>query len=144
MPFDIDSFAAAVEDTLPCVFDETTAQQRSTFLAGPDTRIVLDAGLLRLEFTTPVEGAHDGLPADALLDLLRFNFPNDLTRGSFLSGGRGAGHLALTASLPLEGASAEAACNAILDQIAAAIALGERLVQRRTGPGNKGSAKDVA
>lgn len=138
----VKSFAAALEDALPCIFTEIEPDHLATVLAGSDTVIDLDAEALRLDVSTPVAGAHDGLPAETLQDLLGFNFPNDLTRGSFLAGGRGAGQLALTASLPLAATSAEAACDAILDQIAAALALGERIAGRQTRGFSQG-ASDV-
>ena len=131
MPFDVDSFVAKVEDTLPCLLTETDPNHFGTVLPGCMTRLELDADALRLDFSTPVDGAHDGLSAADLADLLTFNFPNDLTRGSFLAAGGGAGHLALTASLSLPATTPEEASAAILDQIAAALALGERIVQRR-------------
>lgn len=128
MPVDIDSFVVTVEDTLPCLFSETSPGNRGTVLPGSETRIVLDEAALHLDISTPVEGAHDGVPAPVLLDLLTLNFPNDLTRGSFLAAGGGAGHLALCASLSLTATSAEDACKVILDQVAASLALGERIV----------------
>ena len=144
MPFDVDSFVAAVEDRLPCLFTEIAPQHQGTVLAGSDTVLDLDRQALRLEFSTPVAGAHNGLPDRDLLDLLTFNFPNDLTRGSFLAAGGGAGHLVLTASLSLPASSPEEACDAILDQIAAALALGERIVQRRARAFSQGMSNNVA
>lgn len=144
MPPDVDSFAETLEDTLPCLFTRIASNHRSAFLAGPETRIDLQESPPRLEFSTPVEGAHDGLSAADLQDLLSFNFPNDLTRGSFLAGGRGAGNLALNASLALAETTAEEACDAIFDQIAAALALGERIAQRRAGTFSQGSLNDAS
>lgn len=144
MPIDIDSFVAIVEDTLPCLLTETDPHRLGTVLPGSRTRLELDRQALRLDVSTPVEGAHDGLSAEDLADLLTFNFPNDLTRGSFLAAGGGAGHLALTASLSLTATSPEEACDAILDQIAAALALSERIVQRRARAFSQGNPNHVA
>ena len=139
MAFDLESFVATVEDSLPCLLTETAPHRRTTVLAGSGTLLDLNTETLRLDVSTPVAGAHDGLPEADLLDLLAFNFPNDLTRGSFLAPGGGAGHLVLTTSLPLAQTSAEEACSAILDQVAAALALGERIVQRRISAFNTGN-----
>jgi hypothetical protein len=139
MPFDLDSFAATVEDRLPCLFEETSPGFSVTVLPGSDTVLTLDHQAMRLEFATPVIGAHNGLSTDDLADLMMFNFPNDLTRGSFLAGGGGAGHLVLTASLPVSATTPDEACAAILDQVAAALALGDRIAQRRAAAFKQGT-----
>lgn len=129
----IEAVIEALEEALPCGFVEVAPGRRSAVFEGSGTHLDLDEEARMLVLSTPVAGAHDGLPAEDLLDLLAFNVPNDLTRGSFLAQGGAAGHLGLTDALPFQGLRPDVAVRAVLDQIAAALALGEHLVQRRAG-----------
>lgn len=130
---DLEAFITALEEALQCSFTELDDTCARCLLDGTRTKIDVDGagGVLRL--STPIEGAHDGLLAEDLLDLLTLNFPNDLCRGSFLAAGRMSGMIELFETVPLKGLAADNAATLVYDQIAAALAVGERIATRHAG-----------
>ena len=122
-----------LEEALPCTFDEFSDCVWTTVLAGSRTTLRIDSTRGEVLIQTPVNGAHNGLRAQYLLELLMLNAPNDFIGHSFLAQGRAAGHLDLIDLFPVTSATSQQILDRILEQITASAELAERIVEARRG-----------
>ena len=122
---------AYLEEHLPCLFDEMGAGIRSTYLAGSITHVRIDEAADLVEVSTPVDGAHNGLAPEVLVDLLKLNFPNELIGQSHFAQGAASGYLDLRDSFPVTSMTGEQALARILEQIVASLEVADRIVQVR-------------
>ena len=122
-----------LEAELPCLFDEIAPGVLMTTLAGSRTRVRIDEAISQIHIATPVNGAHNGLPAPHIAELLKLNFPNDLLGQSFLAQGNAAGHLDLIDIVTVTSVTPRQAFQRILDQIRASIEISLRIADARLG-----------
>jgi len=120
----LEPIAAALRARFGCdLFEEDGVL--STSLVGTNSRIRIDTRRNVVSMFTPVENAHDGLPAGILLKLLQWNFPNRYCGGAFLRPAPVAGYVELASVVPAGAISPDDAVTLMDDQIIAAARLND-------------------
>jgi hypothetical protein len=120
----LEPFAIALRARFGCdFFDEDGVL--STSLVGTHSRIRIDTKRDVVLMSTPVENAHDGLPAAILLKLLQWNFPNPYCGGAFLRPAPIAGYVELASVVPAGAIAPDDAVTLMDDQIIAAARLND-------------------
>lgn len=81
----------------------------------------------RVHITTPIEGAHDGLPNKVLNTLLEKNYPNDATAGALLRRRANKDFLEMVNVVPVAAMRPDDVAKLASNQAARAIALSDSL-----------------
>ena len=118
-----------LETSLPCVFVPDADGNCRADLQGSETVITFTLATRELFVTTPVEGAHDGLPKTILTTLLKLNFPKNKIGNSWIRPARAAGHYELADGFTVISVTPADATDRILGQIRASVELGELIVE---------------